>query len=347
MSQRVIDADGHIMEAHQDLFEHIPGPFGDMEWHTTWALLDADGWQRGLARRGRREDPDAEAWLRFLDEHGIDLSVLYPTAGLALGLVQLPEWATALSRGYNDWLGHRFTSVTRRLRGVALLPPQDPTACAVELCRTVTELGFLGGVLPAVTHNRMPLYGSPVYHELWDEAQRLDVPVAIHGGVAANLGLDRLTSFAEAHCLEHPVAQMVQLTNMVFQGVFDRFPRLRVAFLEAGVGWVPFIMDRLDEDYEKFGARLSRPLERRPSEYFKSGNLFFTAEVEERMLPHVLDLVHPGAILWASDYPHERERDQFGGDLPYLRARDDLPAGAVDRILFENPARFYRLAGEE
>ncbi|MEA2638686.1 MAG: uncharacterized protein QOF51_80, partial [Chloroflexota bacterium] len=224
----------------------------------------------GLARVGKREDPTAEAWLRFQDEHGISLSVLYPTAGLALGMVQLPDWATALAQGYNDWLADAFTSQSPRLKRVALLAPQDPAAAAAELRRAVTELGFVGGVLPAATSQKVPLYGSPVYEALWDEAQRLDVPLAIHGGVSNNLGLDRLDSFAEAHCLEHPFGQMLQLTNMLFQGVFDQFPRLRVAFLEAGVGWVPFMIDRLDEDYEKFGIRLAPKLKRRPSEHLRS-----------------------------------------------------------------------------
>jgi len=152
-----------------------------------------------------------------------------------------------------------------------------------------------------------------------------------------------VTSFAEAHCLEHPVAQMLQLTNMVFQGVFDQFPTLRVAFLEAGVGWVPFMMDRLDEDCERFGGRLPRPLKRAPSEYFRSGNLFFTAEVEERTLPNVVSLLRDDVLLWASDFPHERERDEFGGDLPHLRARQDISADTKRRILSENAVRFYKL----
>ena len=342
MGQRVIDADGHIMEQHQDLFDHINGAYRDMNWHGTWALFDADGWQRGLSRKGKREDPDADGWGRFLEENGIEMSVLYPTAGLALGRTQLPDWAVALSQGYNDWLADRFTRVDPRLKGVALLPPQDPKAAAAELRRCVEEHGFVGGLLPSVTNDKLPLYGSAAYHEIWDEAQRLDVPISIHGGVSSNLGLDRLGNFAEAHCLEHPVSQMLQLTNMMFQGAFDQFPKLRIAYLEAGVGWVPFMMDRLDEDYEKFG-RLSPQLKRKPSEHFKSGNIFFTAEVEERTLPYVLDLVRPDVVLWASDFPHERERDQFGGDLPYFRAREDLSDEAKQRILFDNPARFYRL----
>jgi predicted TIM-barrel fold metal-dependent hydrolase len=136
---------------------------------------------------------------------------------------------------------------------------------------------------------------------------------------------------------------MTQLTNMMFQGVFDRFPRLRLAFLEAGVGWVPYMMDRLDEDAEKFGSRLAKPLQRRPSEYLKSGNVYFTAEVEEKTLPYVLSLLGEDAILWASDYPHERERDEFGGDIPYFRARTDVSDQAKRKILYDNALRFYRI----
>ena len=224
MAGLVIDADGHVMEQHQDLFAHIKGNFGEMNWHSTWPMFDADGWQRGLSRKGKREDPDAEAWIRFQNENGIDCAVLYPTSALALGMIQLPAWASALAQGYNDWLHHRFTSQTPRLKGVALLAPQDPKSAAAELRRCVKELGFCGGLLPSVTNNRMPLYGSPVFHEIYDEAQRLNVPLAIHGGVSQNLGLDRVCSFLEAHMLEHPVGLFLQITNMMFQGVFQNSP---------------------------------------------------------------------------------------------------------------------------
>jgi uncharacterized protein len=237
MSEFVIDADGHIMEDHKDIFAHIKGNFSEMDWHSTWPMFDADGWQRGLARKGKREDPDAEAWIRFQNEHGIDCAVLYPTSALALGMIQLPAWASAIAQGYNDWLYHRFTSQSPRLKGVALLAPQDPKAAAAELRRCVKELGFSAGLLPSVTNNRTPLYGSPLFHEVYDEAQRLDVPLTIHGGVSQNLGLDRVASFLEAHMLEHPVGLFIQITNMMFQGVFQEFPRLRVAYLEAGAGW--------------------------------------------------------------------------------------------------------------
>jgi predicted TIM-barrel fold metal-dependent hydrolase len=135
---------------------------------------------------------------------------------------------------------------------------------------------------------------------------------------------------------------MLQISNMMFQAVFQEFPRLRVAFLEAGAGWAPFMMDRMEEDYEKFAARLAPHLKSSPSTFFKSGNIFFTMEVEERTTPYVLELVHPDVILWASDFPHERERDQFGGDLPHLRGRKDLSEAVKEKIVYDNPVRFYR-----
>jgi len=144
--------------------------------------------------------------------------------------------------------------------------------------------------------------------------------------------------------LEHPVGLFLHITNMMFQGVFQEFPKLRVAYLEAGAGWVPFMMDRMEEDYEKFAARLAPQLKSPPSHFFKSGNIFVTMEVEERTAPYIADLVHPDVIMWASDFPHERERDQFGGDLPHLYARKDLSDDFKRKMLYDNPVRFYRFS---
>jgi hypothetical protein len=144
--------------------------------------------------------------------------------------------------------------------------------------------------------------------------------------------------------LEHPVGLFLQITNMMFQGVFQEFPKLRMAYLEAGAGWVPFMMDRMEEDYEKFAARLAPQLKDPPSKFFKSGNIFVTMEVEERTAPYIADLVRDDVIMWASDFPHERERDQFGGDLPHLYARKDLSDDFKRKMLYDNPVRFYRFS---
>src|SRR5436305_14752791 len=104
------------------------------------------------------------------------------------------------------------------------------------------------------------------------------------------------------------------------------------------------MMDRMEEDYEKFAARLAPQLKSPPSKFFKSGNIFFTMEVEERTTPYVLDMVRPDVIMWASDFSHERERDQSGGVLPHLMGRNDMSEETKQKFLFDNAMRFYTLS---
>jgi predicted TIM-barrel fold metal-dependent hydrolase len=339
---RIIDADGHVMELDDQIREHLDPPYRDA-WHRSYAFFPSlDGWIRAVRHGGGKEGPNAAEWLQFLDECRIEQTVLYPTLGLAHGLIQDVDWAVALARAYNDWLHARFLQQSPRLKGVALLPVQNVEAAVAELRRAVEELGMVGAVLPAVTIDGRP-YGNDIFHPLWEEAERLDVPIAIHGGSSAQLGLDRMTTFISAHAVEHLFAQARQLCSMVFDGVFELFPRLRVAFLEAGVGWVPWMLDRLDEEFERKG-RWAPRLRRRPSEYVCSGRVYFSVEVEERALPLAIEALGPDVLLWASDFPHERPREGFAGDLPTLLGRTDITEEVKRRLLWDNPRRFYRLA---
>ena len=345
-SYRVIDADGHVMELDNELRDYLPAPFGDMWWLHTYSLWAGwDGYVRalrppgGAVREGR--GPTAEDWLTFLDTNGIERTVLYPTQGLTLGVYQDVEFAVALARAYNDWLADRFMNVSPRLIGVALLPIQDVGESVKELRRGVTELGMPGGVVPSVVQAR-PFFGDPIYYPLWEAAQELDVPIAIHSGTAAYLGLDGLQNQAAAHCLEHPFGQWRQFTHMMFEGVFELFPRLRLAVLECGIGWVPWMMDRMDEEIERKG-RFTRRLKRRPSDYIRDGNIYFTVEVEETTLPLFVRHVRPDVLLWASDYPHERAEGEFSQDIPTLIEREDIDDELRRRIFFDNPRRLYGL----
>jgi predicted TIM-barrel fold metal-dependent hydrolase len=93
-----------------------------------------------------------------------------------------------------------------------------------ELRRAVDELGMVGAVLPAVTPGGR-LFSGPEFYPLWEEAQKLDVPISTHGGLSMPaLGLDLLGNFTIAHTLEHPFAQMRQFVSMMFEGIFELFP---------------------------------------------------------------------------------------------------------------------------
>jgi predicted TIM-barrel fold metal-dependent hydrolase len=187
-------------------------------------------------------------------------------------------------------------------------------------------------------------YGHESFFPIYEEACRLDMPLAVHGAPSRGLGFDFLDTFVEVHALEHPFPLMIQLTNMIFQGVFELYPNLRVAYLEAGCGWIPFMMDRLDEDFERRGKKWAPRLKRLPSDYIKSGSVYVSVETEERTLPYVVKLFGADHIFFASDYPHERSRPEYLKDIPELEAREDISDSAKRKILSDNAKRFYRLS---
>ena len=257
---RIIDADGHVMELDEELREFIGPPYNNLEWHKSysfWPGLTMDGYLRSLRQKGGwaggGDGPKANHWLDFLDKNRIELTVLYPTQGLTHAAIQDKDWAICMARAYNDWLYNKFMAMSPRLVGVALLPVQDIPEAVKELRRAVNELGMVGAVLPAVTPAGRLFSGSEFY-PLWEEAQKLDVPVSTHGGLSMPaLGLDLLGNFTIAHTLEHPFAQMRQFVSLMFEGIFELFPKFRFGCIECGVGWVPYMMDRMDEEQERKG----------------------------------------------------------------------------------------------
>ncbi|MBI2985621.1 MAG: amidohydrolase [Deltaproteobacteria bacterium] len=337
---RAVDADGHIMEHAMEIKKYLEPPYDRLTWTSYSMFPSVDGFVRGFSRPGAEDDPGPQQWLRFLDECGIEETYLYPSMGLAYGLIQDREWAVALGRAYNQWLHDKFMKASPRLKAVALIPIQDIPAAVSELHRAVKELGMAGAVLPAVTVLDRP-YGNSDFSPIFEEAERLNCAIAIHGAVSQRLGIDSSDNLFKTIALEHPLAQIIQFTDMIADGIFERFPRLRVAFLESGAGWVPYMMDRLDEGYERRGKKWCKNLTKRPSEYVRGKNIFFSCEVEERTLPYVLDMVGEDAILFASDFPHERRREEFSGDIDVLLGRNDITEIQKEKILYHNAKRFY------
>lgn len=336
VGQRVIDGDGHVIEWDRELLEYFDPPYHGHPGLLAFPFFPTlDGWHRGgiIARTGIHKDYNinARTWIDFLDEVDIESTVLYPTAGLAFGCIQDPEWAVALARAYNNWLYDRYCRVDPRLRGVALVPLQDVAEAVKELRRAIEELHMVGVVLTANNADLgvRKLLGDPAFWPLYEEAERLNCAIAIHGAVSMNLGLEAFRHFGPTHALEHPLAQMIQLTSMVLEGVFERFPRLRVAYLEAGTSWVPFMMDRLDRTYETWvglGRReFSEWVRKRPSDYIKSGNLFFSCEGSEESMSHAIERLGTSeCLLFASDFPHETNAARAKHEIAELRERSDL-----------------------
>ena len=341
MATQVVDTDGHIFEKDQDIYDYLEPPYrGRKELLALPFFPGFDGFHR-MARRVGDGRPyvigadDPKTWLQVLDRENIDRTVIYPTGGLAIGFMQDAEWAVVVCRAYNDMMGDRYIKLNRRLGAVALLPIQDIQEAAKELRRAVKELHMVGGILAPVGFPK-PL-GDTYFDPLYAEAERLGCPLGIHGAPSRGLGFDFFRNLIEARALSHPFAQMIHLTSLILEGVLERFPKLKLASLEAGCEWVPFLMDRLDMEY-KNRAHQAPLLTKKPSAYMKGGQLYYHTELWETELPRVIERVGEDLFLYASDYPHEPDLAEA---IREFEGRKDLSDSAKRKILSNNGKRFY------
>lgn len=333
---KIIDADGHVRESVTGMREFL-----EPRWQRR-NLFPNDEWDRDLRGKLGQKPEGPEDQLAAMDEDGIDIMVLYPTRGLHVGSLHEREFATAITRAYNDWLYHFCKKDPARLKYVALLAPQDPSSAAEELTRAVKQRGAVGGVLPTSVP-MMPDLGDRIYDPIYAAAEKLGVSIGLHTGTAGDsIGALRFRNFLCAHTIDHPAEQMMAMIGTIVGGVFERFPKLSIGFLESGIGWVPYMMDRLDEEVEKRGADEAPYLTKLPSDYIKSGRIYFGVECEEKTIPDAVRWGLEDTILYSSDYPH------WDGDWPHtvkgIRARKDLADQIKQKMLHDNVARFYNLS---
>jgi predicted TIM-barrel fold metal-dependent hydrolase len=339
----VLDADGHIIEGTESLAGYIDPSFRDYGPARGWrSYYPTDSWDRSVRGRLGERLVDASGGKKVREEGQMAATVLYPTNGLGIGWIRENDFAVALCKAYNDFFYDQFTSKDSRLKGVALLPLQDIPEAIKELQRATQKLGMVGAMLPAVGL-RKPL-GHEDHSPLYEQAQRLGIMLASHATVRGPhyYGADVFDRFIEVHTLSHAFAQMTQFASMVFRGVPEKFPSLRLGFMEAGCTWLPFWLDRMDEEWEKRG-ELEAPLcRRKPSEYVKTGNLYFSVEAGEKSLPEVVRRFGDDVIVFASDVPHWDS--EYPENLNALKSREDLPESSKVKILSANVRRLYNLA---
>jgi predicted TIM-barrel fold metal-dependent hydrolase len=341
-----IDADGHVVESDAELLDFLPPPYkgrADLLSFSFFPSLDgfhrqarrvADGKGRYIAKGSLKE------WQQFLDEDEIAWSVLYPTAGLTFGMVRDKDWACAVATGYNNYLYECFTKPEKRLKGMALIPLQSIPDAVNELRRAVNELGFVGAVLPAVGL-REPL-GDQRYEPVYETAQELGALLAVHAAPTEGIGLDAFKKLIEVRTLSHGFGQMIQMTSMIYNGVFDRFPELRIAYAEAGCGWVPYLMERLDMEYEHRSSQAPE-CKQLPSEHLRSGRIFIHCELEDRGIAQIGSLLREDILFCATDFPHE-PRSEFRENIEKFLVREDVSRELKYKIMTENPKRMYPLA---
>jgi predicted TIM-barrel fold metal-dependent hydrolase len=330
---KMIDADGHIREIENDVFEYFPEHYKQRrEAVMYFPLLPHHGWHRQAGRRGIGSSfliPTLQDWQRALDQGNIEAAVIYPTRFMHIGQVGMVDFAIDLSRAYNDYLFDRFLRHDSRLKGIAVLPLQDIDAAVAELRRAIREYRMVGGLLPADGLSR-PL-GHPDFHPLYEEANRLGCMLAVHSQNSLRNN-DLFMWRDEAATLAHVWPQMRQFTNLMFSGVLGTYSDLRIAFLEAGCGWVPYLISKME-------GRMGESV--RPSKLIERGQIYFQCG-EEMTTSRDLDLLGDHCLFWASDFPHEGIIDMSQAVNEFL-GREDLSEVSKRKISYDNPKQLYRL----
>lgn len=285
---------------------------------------------------------DVNQRLADMDAEGIDLQVLY--GGLVIGVSTLNDAGLAadIAEAYNDWLvGELCAASPERLKGVAAVPIQDVGRAVAEMQRTAGR-GAVAVTIPPVVGDLN--LDDPSLLPFFEAAGDLGVAIGVHSAPGMNVPLPaagRFSNYAQVHALSFPVDQMVAFTALAMGGVLDRFPGLRVAFLESGVGWVPYFLDRVGEHREKL-AHLIPEMKSDPRDYLDRGQCFFSFEAEESLLALAVERLGSDAWIWASDYPH------WDADFPGCTAEAKEMAGALGedvaaKVLGANALRLYGL----
>lgn len=368
-ADRVIDADSHVMEPDSlweryvdPRFRHrAPTPAPGRPAGATFGEILVDGQEihdrvsgelsvRAALhllehyRESVRADFDAASHVAQLRRAGYGRTFLYPTIGLWLFAIDSMEadLAGALVRAYNDWLFDFCRHDPAFLNGVGAVNQHDPAEMVAE-ARRVHAFGWKAvHVRPNPIKGRT--LGHPEFEPFWAECERLGLAVGVHEGTharTATAGADRFQTRFGMHACSHPLEQMMALLSLIEAGVLERRPGLRVAFLEAGCGWVPHWLFRLDEEHRNLGWEVKKNVRLPPSEYFRR-QCFVGCEPGEPYLSRVIDFIGEDNVLFGSDYPHIDHTPLALSEL--LNTQSGGGERLVSKMLWDNPRRYYGLS---
>jgi predicted TIM-barrel fold metal-dependent hydrolase len=351
---RVFDVARHIVEPRELWAERLAAPFrnevrlGDGPLDLMVAGRSVQRASPALRSRVARASTDLApvANLTIMDHQGVDGCLCLPTAGLSAVWADHvdADLSVGICRAYNDWLQEYCGTDRRRLKPAALLPLQDPTRAALELRRSVVELGCVGAVL-----HTSPLLGrgfaSPVYAPLYREAEELEVPLILtqlSGTVLPQLGRDRFDSTYAREAVAHTFEIMLAVIAFMRQGIVDDYPRLKVVFVGAGCGWLPYWLDRLDEHWGGPLGGDEIPCPYPPGYYFRNHG-FAASAPWESTLSNVVSEVGDAVVVWGSGHPLVHAGDARESLLDGVMSDHDLQPDQRARILWGNAANLFCL----
>ncbi|MEE2775753.1 MAG: amidohydrolase family protein [Acidobacteriota bacterium] len=256
----------------------------------------------------------------------------------AVDSIHNPDVAAALSAAVNEWQAEEWLAKEPRLRGSVVVPIQIPTLAIAEIERMAEREGFVQVLIPVRTEH--PL-GSRLYHPLWEAIESSGLVAGVHFG-GAPVQPPTPTGWPSTYLEQYVAMAQVfatQLTSMIVEGVFDAYPKLRVAFLESGFTWLPAHLWRMDKEWRNL-RRLVPWVRRPPSDYVREHVRFGIQPLDspptiEQLLEVVDQLESEDLLLYTSDFPHRHASDVEADLLAHL------PEGLQRKIRGENARELY------
>ena len=360
---RLVSADQHINEPPNLWLKRVAKKFKDRVPKMR-SLAEGDAWimegvkdpiNFGANSNAGFHPEEMKTWIRWeqvkkggyigrerikeMDLDGVDAAVMFPTPRLATGIITNPdkELQLIMVRAYNDWLMEYVSVAPDRLFGAIWLPATGIKDAIAELERCIETPGMVGPVINCYPNGTATL--SRDDDPLWRWLEKNDIPLSIHVDLTdgkPTTHTERLPGSTRNRDAEK------RMLEMLWGGVLDRFPNLKVAFLEVDAGWVPFFKEQIDNRYHRLSKASKLGLTMAPSEYFDRH--FHYGFITDQYAIRNREAVGIKNLMWSDDFPH------LGGDWPYTQRSlsqffADVPKEQKELILVGNAQRLYHLPG--
>jgi len=347
---RVIDSDTHVdetkatweyMPPEEEAFKPRRGT--DPETRRGYWLIDGYRVQRanrvdstGWTTVETRELLDVAARLRHMDELGVEVHVIYPTMFNRNPAVR-PEVELSLTRSYNRWMADKISRSGGRMRWICVPPLRNMPEALVELrfARDHEACGVLKKGDLEADHEAYDPYFFPLY----EEAERLDMPICFHQGTGRVVFADERMATSQPDLLDMKFPTINGISSLLANGVPARFPKLRFGCIEVSAAWLPLVAHMLRRRVVERADPLNPP-----DISFESNRVYVTCEVDEDF-PMLLHYISEDNLLVGSDYTHNdpsREKE-FIVKLQGQADRGAITQTVVKKILWDNPKAFYGL----
>lgn len=300
-----------------------------------------------LARAKAGADPEQRLRDHALD--GIDGEVIFPNKGLAMWWTPDPVFASAQCSVYNDWAWETFGPYVDRLSPAACISTGDIAGALAEVER-IAKLGYRHLMLPCKPmfgpHKPNELnYNKPEFDPLWARIEEAGLPVSFHVSTGKDPRTTRGMGGAVVNYVVHSLSPTIEpIANLCASGVIERFPRLRFGAVEAGIGWLPWCLDAMDEAYHKHHYFVRPKLKALPSDYFRA-NGYATFQEDRTGLDLIEKYGLVDNVMWANDYPHSE------GTWPHSAQAIERTMGSLSetsrvKVLGANAARVFNFPAQ-